>query len=347
VPKVSVVIPTLNRARVLAQTIDRIETQTVSRDVYEVIVVDNSSADDTNFVLEEKSRQYANLKSLFQPKPGAAPTRNAGLGKASGEIVLFIDDDIFAEPELIEKHLEYHSVYPDASIIGSVVTPWNGRPDPFLRYLRHRGIYNPYTLASGPMDFSYYHTGNVSTRRSMLQQAGGFNEEFFIYGMEDIELGYRLQRLGCRMIHGEKARGVHQYCPTYEEFIERCQQAGYSLGKLIDLHPELKKRFVENGRWTWLLKRFHFLYRFCSYATEWVSRWLARRETQRGTGPISKSLELHYYWSVRYHFFLGYSQYCHHARNGSVLNNVVLFGHRPVSDFAMERVHGGKRSPVP
>ena len=331
-PKVSIVIPTLNRARVLAQAIDRIESQTISSDLYEVIVVDNASTDDTQSVLAQKRRQFRNLKFLLQSKPGAAPTRNAGLRQASGEIVLFIDNDILAEPDLIERHIEYHGRYSDASIIGNVITPWNDKTDPILRYLHHRGIYNPYTITSGPMDFSYYHTGNVSTPRSMLVEVGGFNEEFFIYGMEDIELGYRLQKAGCRMINGEQARAVHQYFPTYEEFIERCEQAGYSLGKLIELHPELKSRFVENSKWTRLLKHFHHLYRLFYYGADSASRWLAGREGSKGTGPIPRLLELHYYWSVRYHFFLGYSQYRHHVRNGSAPGYVVQVGRQRIPD---------------
>jgi GT2 family glycosyltransferase len=55
----------------------------------------------------------------------------------------------------------------------------------------------PYSIACGkPMDFSYYHTGNVSTSRKQLCEVEGFNEEFFVYGMEDIELGYRLEQNG-------------------------------------------------------------------------------------------------------------------------------------------------------
>jgi len=344
VPKISIVIPTLDRAAVLTGTIDRIESQTVARESYEVIVVDNSSGDDTLRVLDAKARSHANLKFFIQRKRGAAATRNVGLRESSGDIVLFIDDDILAEPDLIERHLEYHTQNSGASVIGSVVAPWHDRVDPFLRYLHHRGIYNPYTIARGPLDFSYYHTGNVSTPRSMLIDAGGFDEEFLIYGMEDIELGYRLEKLSCRMIHGERARAVHHYFPTYKEFIERCQQAGYSLGKLIDLHPELEKRFVENGKWTRLLKPCHRLYSVSSYGIESASRWLARREARRGTGPISRVLELHYYWSIRYHFFLGYKQYCDDVRNGSGLHDVIPIGPRTVNDAVVQRLETEKRS---
>ena len=337
VPKLSIVIPTFNRVATLARTIDRIESQTVSAEHYEVIVVDNASSDDTRTVLEAKCRTYRNLKSLFQSKPGAAATRNAGLRQSVSDIVLFIDNDIIAEPDLIEKHLDYHAQSPRSAVIGNVITPWHDSVDPFLRYLRHRGIYNPYTIGSGPIDFSYYHTGNVSTPRSLLLEASGFNEDFFLYGMEDIELGYRLEKLGVNMINGERARAIHDYFPTYEEFVDRCQQAGYSLGKLIDLHPALEKRFVENGRWTRLLKRVHPLYRGCSQSIESICRLLARSETKRGTGPVSRLLQLHYYWSIRYHFFLGYDQYRQRSFSGHDLHNVIQFGRRSLPDIALQR----------
>ena len=342
-PKISVVIPTLNRAAVLAETIDRIESQTVPRESYEVIVADNASSDDTPGALEAAARRYRNLKFLVQRKPGAAATRNAGLHMAAGDIVLFIDDDIRAESSLIERHLEHHREHPGASVIGHVVAPWHDHSDPFLRYLHHRRIYNPYTITRGPIDFSYYHTGNVSTPRSMLIDAAGFDEEFLIYGMEDIELGYRLEKLGCRMVYGEAARGIHHYFPTYKDFIARCEQAGYSLGKLIELHPELEKRFVENGKWTKLLKPFHRLYRVSSYGMESLSSWLAGREAHRRTGPISRLLELHYYWSIRYHFFLGYTQY-RYTRNENSLHNVLRFGRRRVPDVVVRRLETEKGS---
>src|SRR5215467_15608743 len=127
--------------------------------------------------------------------------------------------------------------------------------------------------------------------------------------MEDIELGYRLGKLGCKMIHAPEARAEHQYFPNYQQFTQRCEQAGYSLGKLIELHPELKTRFVEKGRRTRLLKQFHVLYRMFTFTSQPLSRLVTRWEESRGTGPVTPLLDRHYYWALRYHFFLGYRQY--------------------------------------
>src|SRR5262249_35083886 len=163
-----------------------------SRDQYEVIIIDNDSADDTRQVLEQRAKIYSNLRFCVQEKPGAAATRNAGLRLAQAEIVLFIDDDVQATPSLIEAHFDWHLKNPNASVIGALELPWGNTTDPFLRYLRDHQILHPYSSEKGPIDFSYYHTCNVSTLTNVLLDVGGFNESFQIYGMEDIELGYRL-----------------------------------------------------------------------------------------------------------------------------------------------------------
>jgi len=333
VHKVSVVIPTLNRADLVAKTIDRIERQTLNRELYEVIVVDNSSTDHTQQVLSQKSITYPNLRIHSQAKRGAAATRNVGIRKANGEVVLFIDDDIFAEPNLIESHLKYQSENSDAAIIGGVTAPWDEASDPFLRYLRDKRILNPYSIKCGPMDFSYYHTGNVSTPRKRLLDAGCFNEEFSVYGMEDIELGYRLEKLGCRMISGTDAKALHQYTPTYRQFIERCEQAGYSLGKMLELHPELRHQFVENGKRTRLLKRIHSLYRMFSFLSNPFYKALVRWEGQIGTPPVTAILDQHYYWAIRYHFFLGYRQYTQHSGNKKAAEADFRLGRQRVPDL--------------
>src|ERR1700730_9155135 len=174
-PQISVVIPTKNRSALLAESIEHIESQTVPRDQYEVIVIDNDSSDDTRNVLEQKVATYSNLKYGFQEKPGAAATRNAGLRLAKNDLILFIDDDVQATPSLIQAHLDCHSKNSAASVIGAVSMPWGDTNDPFLRYAEDRLILNPYTPSKSPIDFSYYHTCNVSTPTNVLLDVGGFN----------------------------------------------------------------------------------------------------------------------------------------------------------------------------
>jgi glycosyltransferase involved in cell wall biosynthesis len=308
-PKVSVIIPTKNRSSLLAEAIEHIEAQTFPRDQYEVIVIDNDSSDDTRALLEQKARTYSNLRHSLQEKPGAAATRNAGLRLAKGDLVLFIDDDVQATDSLIQAHVECHHKVPNASVIGAVDMPWENTTDPFLRYLRDHRILNPYTPSKGPIDFSYYHTCNVSTPTNVLLQVGGFNENFQMAAMEDIELGYRLQKAGSRMVFAADAKAIHYRFPGYRDFIERSEQAGYSLGQLIRIHPELKSRFVENSRTGKWLKSFHLLYRWTASLLDPVFQLLTRWEKTRGSGPLTRLMDIHYKWSIRYHFFIGYHRH--------------------------------------
>src|SRR5947208_15046210 len=115
----------------------------------------------------------------------------------------------------------------------------------------------------------------------MLLDVGGFNEDFKVYGMEDIELGYRLERAGCRMVFAEDARAVHYRFPRYHDFIERSEKAGYSLGQLIRLYPELKKRFVESSRIGNNLSSVNALYRWKATALSTLLKLVAKWEQRR------------------------------------------------------------------
>jgi glycosyltransferase involved in cell wall biosynthesis len=314
---ISVVIPTLNRAHLLSRTIDSIESQSIPRDRYTVIVVDNNSTDRTSSVLAEKAARYSNFRFTREKRPGAAATRNAGLMAAEGDLVLFMDDDIEADRGMIEGHLRAHEAHPDASVIGTIRTQWESTRDPFLRYLRDRRIYNPYNPGNGKMDFSCYHTGNVSTPRELLNVAGGFDERFSVYGMEDIELGYRLERLGSRMVPGPDAVGTHHYSPSFTQFAQRCDQAGYSFALMLGLHPELQLRFFENRRRPKWMRPLHYAYRTVSPLLDPLSRRLSNRDEARGTGPVSTMLASHYHCALRYHFFEGYFRF--HANGGKRL----------------------------
>ena len=139
------------------------------------------------------------------------------------------------------------------------------------------------------------------------------------------------------MVHGPDARALHQYFPTYGQFIQRCEQAGYSLGKLVELHPELRSRFVENGKRTRLLKRFHVLYKMFYSAADPLSKLMCWWEEKRGTGSITPLMDLHFCWAVRYHFFLGFNQYSRYADPGRGSGGRMKHKSQPIPKLAIER----------
>src|SRR5689334_10888013 len=90
-PRLTVIIPTFNRASTLRKCLAALARQTCGADLYEVIVADDGSTDDTRAVAEE-----AGVRCLHQPNSGANAARNRAIAESRGEILLFINDDIIA-----------------------------------------------------------------------------------------------------------------------------------------------------------------------------------------------------------------------------------------------------------
>jgi len=114
VPRVSVVIPTFNRARLVGLTIDSVLAQTF-RD-FEIIVVDDGSTDDTAALLAGFGER---VRVLRQPNQGMNPARNAGLAAARGEYVALLDSDDLWEPYKLALQVELLDRFPDAGFVFS------------------------------------------------------------------------------------------------------------------------------------------------------------------------------------------------------------------------------------
>ena len=119
--KVSVVIPTRNRASQIEFCIDALTNQTLPKDQFEVIVVDDGSSDDTASRLLPY-QQKIDLKIIKTGRSDeafrAARARNLGADHARGEILVFIDSDIVADPFLLAEHLKSHHREKNISVIG-------------------------------------------------------------------------------------------------------------------------------------------------------------------------------------------------------------------------------------
>ena len=99
---VSVIIPTRNRCAYLRRCLESLITQTADKTSYEVIVIDNGSADDTAEIVYAFRDRLPNLRYLEEAVPGLHRGRNRGLAESRGSILLYADDDIRALPTWIE-----------------------------------------------------------------------------------------------------------------------------------------------------------------------------------------------------------------------------------------------------
>jgi glycosyltransferase involved in cell wall biosynthesis len=177
--KISVVIATRNRAALLAGALSSLRAQLGAPEI-EAIVIDNGSSDATREVAERHGATY-----VFEGQPNRALARNAGIAVATGEIVLFVDDDVVLPPYFVAGHARTHA----AGIFPLVVTgPIINVPAPGVRPVP--------TFLNGSN--AYFCTCNVSVPRSALEAVGGFDESFDKYGWEDTELGVRLRNFDVR-----------------------------------------------------------------------------------------------------------------------------------------------------
>ena len=108
-PRVSVVVPTYNRRARLARVFGGLDRQTVPPSTFELVIVDDGSKDDTqSWLAANTTRSYA-VKTLRQDNGGPARARNAGVAAATGELILFIDDDVEPTPEHCAEHLRFQA----------------------------------------------------------------------------------------------------------------------------------------------------------------------------------------------------------------------------------------------
>lgn len=205
----SVVIPTYNRLDRLKRVLAALECQTYSHTCFEVVVVSDGATDGTNEYLSTIETSL-NLIPVVQPNKGAAAARNHGVERASGDIVLFLDDDVVPAPQLLAEHLRLHQLSDDGIVVlGPMLTPPDFQMAPWVRW-EQAMLEKQYACMRAerwqPTARQFY-TGNTSLARQHIIDAGKFDETF--RRAEDVELAYRLAERGVRFVFNPQAIGYH------------------------------------------------------------------------------------------------------------------------------------------
>ncbi|MDE2573439.1 MAG: glycosyltransferase family 2 protein [bacterium] len=194
----SIQICTYNRAHLLGRVLEALFAQDYDPQQYEVVLVNDGSTDGTYDLIERMRAQApCRLEAIHQENAGLARGRNAGIARAAGEIVLFVDDDILATPVLVREHMAMHAEHPRAVVRGAVlnVESFDELPPPIWTLKNYSG--------------NYFWTSNVSLPKQLLREVGPFNESFSEYGWEDLELGLRLRNAGVPSLFAQRAVVYH------------------------------------------------------------------------------------------------------------------------------------------
>lgn len=235
-PLLSVMMPTYKRADALKRTLNALESQTLPRAEFEIVVVDDGSQDGTEALLQSFAQKTVGRFSyiILRENGGPARARNFGLAGSRGEIILIIGDDIEPDHQLLERHLQFHRKNPGKfhALLGHVTFPKGLQPNSFMKWLESSGrkyFFNYRDLIAdkqaGPL---FFYTCNVSVKLELLERSGWFDESFPYASHEDLELGHRLAEQGMYLVYDPQAVGYHWHMLSIQGIARRIYLMGYS-----------------------------------------------------------------------------------------------------------------------
>lgn len=228
-PALSVVIPTFNRAAVLDRNLRHLEAQDLDRRHFEVIVCDDASTDDTAEVGRRwESSGRLPMRFVAAAKGFAGAARNRGVELAQSDRVLFLGDDILADPNLLSAHVAgAQRLGAEAVLVGHVRYDPTAGLTRFMRFLEDEGVHHDFPrlreLENGPLPGRYLYACNASLPRRAHEAIGGYDESIK-RAWEDTEYGIRLERAGFELRYLPDASAAHVHpitLPQYLGFLRR------------------------------------------------------------------------------------------------------------------------------
>ena len=246
-PSISVILPTYNRCDVVEQTLRHLAAQDYPHDRVEILVCDNSS-DATPEMVARVARQVApTVRLVASDERLPAVKRNQGLHLAEGELVLFMNDDVWLTPEALAVHAATHAAHPGpVAVLGHVEQSARMTQTPFTQWYQPFAYDRIADRHDQPVPHRYFWSMNLSLPRSvMLERQLVFHEDWANIGHEDVELGYRWNQAGYPLIYRADAWGEH----FHPHDLDSACRLQYSVGRgLRDLEvlipePDLLERY--------------------------------------------------------------------------------------------------------
>jgi glycosyltransferase involved in cell wall biosynthesis len=233
--KASVIVPAHNNPGETLRAVQSLRAQVEKAKNVEVIVVDDGSDPPLAKSLrgELDGRRFRIIRNERVLGRGAA--RNAGSRVARGAVLVFMDSDMTAHPDLVQRHLSVHDVEDGVGCIGRVI--WTGT-SLLDRYLETRGVQK---LRRGEnVPWRYLVSGNFSCTKSDFQRAGCFNEGITRWGGEDTLMGYDLHEVGVKLLYAGGAVTYHHNRISLQDVCRKNYTFGrYSLPIMVARSPAM------------------------------------------------------------------------------------------------------------
>lgn len=240
--KISVVIPTHDRVGLLVQLLPHL-VQQAQGDGAEIILVDDGSPESYAPQLESagllKHVRYIRSENNL----GAACARNVGVEEASGDLLVFIDDDIEVADGFLHLHRAAHADGDRKLVVGTQVIPERLILGSYGRYRAHKeAAYQPIGGSEGPVmvPSSGVTTANLSIRKEDFTRLGAFSERERDLSCQDYEFGWRARQAGYPIYRHLGIRAYHyDVNVTVEKYLRRQYKFAYSHVRLRSLNPSI------------------------------------------------------------------------------------------------------------
>ncbi|MCP4109526.1 MAG: glycosyltransferase [Desulfobacteraceae bacterium] len=232
-PEISIIVPTYNGATRISACIEALLVQQTGRK-YEIIIVDDGSTDNTCDIVKKYVKKYDSKALLIvQNNAGPASARNHGVEKASGEIVLFTDDDCIAEPDWLENML---TPFEDSDVVGTKGTYLTNQKELIARFVQIE-YEEKYDELSKHQYIDFLDTYSAAFRRKIFLDNSGYDTSFSTASVEDQEFSFRLANMGYKMVFAPKAKVWHTHVKTISGYIQKKYKIGYWKLLLLAKNP--------------------------------------------------------------------------------------------------------------
>ncbi len=239
--EITIIIPTYNRLELLKKVLIAYNNQTYDLKNIEIIAFDDCSKINPKNEIKKIKKKYKFRFYRIEKNCGQGEIRNKAIRLAKGKYILFTGDDMVPEPNLIEEHMKLHKKYNGIAVLGKVLWTKEIR-NKFMNFIEGVQFHYKNIKDKNNAKFHFY-TSNISMEKSWFDNEE-YSRDFKNYGLEDIEIGYRLEKKGLRIVYNPNAVVYHYHVYNFEQFCNRMTNVGKSAVIFAKLHPELKRKYI-------------------------------------------------------------------------------------------------------
>ena len=254
---ISVIISTYNGKDKIINVIKSLEVQTLKPS--ELIIVIDGSNDGTLEMLKNLQIKIPNCKLIYQSNMGRAAVKNRGAKESTGEILVFLDDDMTMPSSWLEAHLMHHQNYHNSLMSGRIETIYLNSKRDFIKY--KNWVNNKWNddlkvsnKKSNLINLPYIGAGNFSISKKLFNELNGFDDK--INDLEDYDLAIRARLLNYKIYVNNSATAFHNdkgslNCKNYINRIRQYNIAQEKLKKInpsVYLNEKINIRFVKEPK---------------------------------------------------------------------------------------------------